>query len=117
MNTPCVKSLSVSRGSSDLTKRGGPQLHRTGNVSAADLPDTPRDRAAPAPAPSGAGRPPGALPFALPEEGLPLEELERTVLLAALEKHDWNRSRAARYLGLTCNTLLYRMQKFGLKKP
>ena len=48
---------------------------------------------------------------------MPLEELERTVLLAALEKHDWNQSRAARYLRLTRNTLLYRIQKFGLKKP
>jgi two-component system NtrC family response regulator len=57
----------------------------------------------------------GRLKLDLPEEGLSLEELERDLLLAALEKHGWNQSRAARYLGITRNTLIYRMQKYELR--
>ncbi|MEW6366544.1 MAG: sigma-54 dependent transcriptional regulator [Acidobacteriota bacterium] len=91
-------------------------MNRTGRVAAEDLAEQIREPAAAAPRPVSPGAPRGALPFALPAEGLPFEELERSVLLAALEKHDWNQSQAARYLGLTRNTLLYRMQKFGLKK-
>ncbi len=52
----------------------------------------------------------------LPEAGFSLDELERQILLAALEKNDWNQSRTARYMGLTRNTLIYRMKKFGLKR-
>lgn len=51
----------------------------------------------------------------LPDEPISLEEVERELLLAALVKHDWNQTRAARYLGISRNTLIYRMQKFGIK--
>jgi two-component system NtrC family response regulator len=57
----------------------------------------------------------GRLKLDLPEGGLSLEELERDLLAAALEKHGWNQSRAARYLGITRNTLIYRMQKYELR--
>ena len=56
----------------------------------------------------------------LPDEGISLEDVERELLLAALEKHKWNQTRAAAFLNITRSTLLYRMQKFGLereKKP
>ena len=53
----------------------------------------------------------------LPDEGISLEEVERELLLAALDKHNWNQTRAAGYLGITRSTLLYRMQKFGLERP
>ena len=56
----------------------------------------------------------------LPDEGISLEDVERELLVAALEKHNWNQTRAAAYLNITRSTLLYRMQKFGLerdKKP
>jgi len=53
--------------------------------------------------------------FQLPEEGLVLEELERDLILQALRRHQGNRTRAARDLGLTRNTLLYRMQKYQLR--
>jgi regulatory Fis family protein len=36
---------------------------------------------------------------------------------AALQKHDWNQTKAAAYLDITRSALLYRMQKFGLEKP
>ncbi|HXV77956.1 MAG TPA: sigma-54 dependent transcriptional regulator [Candidatus Polarisedimenticolaceae bacterium] len=53
--------------------------------------------------------------FRLPPGGVRLEELERDLLRQALERHDGNRTKAARELGLTRNTLLYRMQKYGLR--
>ena len=39
------------------------------------------------------------------------------MLLRALEKTNWNQSQAARYLGLSRKTLIYRMRKFGLTGP
>jgi two-component system, NtrC family, response regulator len=51
----------------------------------------------------------------LPEEGLELEELEKSLIVRALEKNKGNQTRAAEYLGITRPTLIYRMEKFGLK--
>jgi PAS domain S-box-containing protein len=48
-------------------------------------------------------------------EGMGLEEAERTILLRALEKSGWNQSQAARALGISRDTLRYRMKKFALK--
>jgi DNA-binding NtrC family response regulator len=56
----------------------------------------------------------GNLRLELPDEGISLEDIERDLLLAALEKHNWNQTRAAAYLNITRSTLLYRMQKFSL---
>lgn len=53
----------------------------------------------------------------LPDEGVSLEEVERELLLAALQKHNWNQTRAAAFLNITRSTLLYRMQKFQLARP
>jgi two-component system NtrC family response regulator len=53
----------------------------------------------------------------LPDEGIDLEEVEKEILLQALEKNQWNQSRAARYLNLSRKTLIYRMEKFGLAEP
>ncbi len=50
----------------------------------------------------------------LPDEGIDLEEIEREIIVQALERHDWNQTRAARYLNLSRKTLIYRMEKFGL---
>ena len=52
----------------------------------------------------------------LPDEGVSLEDVERDLLLAALQKHNWNQTRAAAFLHITRSTLLYRMQKFGLDR-
>ncbi len=51
----------------------------------------------------------------LPEEGISLEDLEKSLIIRALEKHKNNQTRAAEYLGITRPTLIYRMEKFGLK--
>jgi len=52
----------------------------------------------------------------LPEEGLSLEELEKDLIIRALEKHKGNQTRAAEYLRITRPTLIYRMEKYGLKQ-
>ncbi len=64
---------------------------------------------------TGEERAEGQTGFRLPPEGVRLEELERDLIRQALERHEGNRSQAARDLGLTRNTLLYRMQKHGLR--
>ncbi len=58
----------------------------------------------------------GNLRLELPDEGISLEDVEREILLASLEKNNWNQTRAAAYLNITRSTLLYRMQKFGLER-
>ena len=51
----------------------------------------------------------------LPEEGIRLEELEKNLIIKALERHKGNQTRAAEFLGITRPTLIYRMEKYGLK--
>ena len=55
-----------------------------------------------------------AIRLDLPSTGISLRRLEKDMLLRALEKTNWNQSQAARYLGLSRKTLIYRMRKFGL---
>ena len=50
----------------------------------------------------------------LPEGGFSLEELEKHLFTKALEKHNYNQTKAAKYLGISRPTLLYRMNKHGL---
>ena len=52
--------------------------------------------------------------FVLPAEGIELEALERDVLRQALERAGGNRTRAAALLGISRDTLRYRIEKFGL---
>jgi len=51
----------------------------------------------------------------LPEQGISLEDLEKSLIIKALEKHKGNQTRAAEFLGITRPTLIYRMEKFALK--
>jgi two-component system NtrC family response regulator len=51
----------------------------------------------------------------IPEQGISLEELEKQLIIKALEKHRGNQTRAAEFLGITRPTLIYRMEKFRLK--
>ena len=53
----------------------------------------------------------------IPPEGLSLEDLERELILQALERAAGNKSAAARLLGLTRRTLYSRMEKHGLREP
>ena len=83
-------------------------FHRGDVITLADLPEAIR-------APKA--REAAALPMSLPEAGLSLEEVEKELILRALQKHDWNQSRAARYLGITRHTLLYRIEKHNIVRP
>jgi transcriptional regulator with PAS, ATPase and Fis domain len=52
--------------------------------------------------------------FVLPDGGVKLEDLEIDIIKQALRKASGNRSRAARLLGLTRDTLLYRIKKYAI---
>jgi DNA-binding NtrC family response regulator len=58
-----------------------------------------------------------ALEIDLPSQGISLEAIEKELILRALQKCDWNQTRAARYLDLSRKTLIYRIEKHGIKKP
>lgn len=55
--------------------------------------------------------------FVLPSQGISLEEVERNLVVQALEKTSWNVTRAAKLLGLSRDTLRYRMEKYRLTSP
>jgi transcriptional regulator with GAF, ATPase, and Fis domain len=63
------------------------------------------------------GAPASAFSFKLPPEGIAFEELEKSLILQAMEQTSWNITRAAKLLGLSFRTLQYRLEKFGIKKP
>jgi DNA-binding NtrC family response regulator len=52
--------------------------------------------------------------FALPDVGIELEKVEIDLIRQALARTNGNRSRSARLLGISRDTLLYRMQKHGI---
>ena len=55
--------------------------------------------------------------FKLPPEGISFEEVEKNLILQAMEQTDYNITKAAKLLGMTFRTLQYRLEKFGIKKP
>jgi len=55
--------------------------------------------------------------FKLPAEGISFEELERSLLIQAMEQTGWNITRAAKLLGLSFRTMQYRLDKFEIKRP
>src|SRR6185436_15753233 len=55
--------------------------------------------------------------FTLPPEGISFEEVEKNLILQAMDQTDYNITKAAKLLGLTFRTLQYRLEKFGIKKP
>jgi len=61
------------------------------------------------------GTGPGA--FKLPPEGISFEEVEKNLILQAMDQTDYNITKAAKLLGLTFRTLQYRLEKFGIKRP
>lgn len=58
---------------------------------------------------------PLSLLLQLPEEGVSLEGIERELIFRALEKFKGNQTQAARYLDISRRTLIYRMEKHGLR--
>jgi two-component system response regulator AtoC len=53
----------------------------------------------------------------LPATGIDLEQLERSLVVQALERSGWNQTRAATLLGLNRDQIRYRIDKFKLEKP
>jgi two-component system, NtrC family, response regulator AtoC len=53
--------------------------------------------------------------FRLPSEGVSLEEVERQLLVQALERAGGNQTQAAQLLGINRDQVRYRIEKFGLK--
>ena len=63
-----------------------------------------------------AGTPPGQeRGLCLPPEGIDLERLTRDLIVQALERAGGNRSRAARLLGISRPTLIYRIDKHKIR--
>ncbi|MEI6208998.1 MAG: sigma-54 dependent transcriptional regulator [Desulfuromonadales bacterium] len=53
----------------------------------------------------------------LPDEGYSLEQLEREVVVQALERNQWNQTAASRFLRIPRHTLIYRMEKYEIASP
>ena len=54
--------------------------------------------------------------FKLPAEGINFEDVERSLIMQAMDRTDNNITKSAKLLGLTFRTLQYRLEKFGYKK-
>jgi len=54
--------------------------------------------------------------FQLPAEGVDLEDVERQLLVQALERAGGNQTQAAHLLGINRDQVRYRIEKFGLSK-
>lgn len=50
----------------------------------------------------------------LPDEGVSLDEVERDLIVKALQKCDWNVSKTARFLRISRQTLRYRVKRYRL---
>ncbi len=57
-----------------------------------------------------------SLQLDLPPQGISLEGIEKELLQRALAKFNWNQTHAARYLDISRRTLIYRMEKHGIRK-
>ena len=49
-------------------------------------------------------------------QGMSLGAVEKDLIVQVLKQFSWNQSRAARHLGITRKTLLYRIAKYGIEK-
>ena len=55
-------------------------------------------------------------PFRLPPNGVVLEEIERQLVVQALERAGGNQTQAGHLLGINRDQVRYRIEKFGLAK-
>jgi len=63
------------------------------------------------------GVPGSSVSIELPPEGISFEDLERDLIIKAMERAGWVIGKAAPLLGMTYKTLQYRLEKFGIEKP
>jgi DNA-binding NtrC family response regulator len=59
----------------------------------------------------------GNLPFEFPPDGISFEDLEKELIIKAMERADWTISKAAPLLKMSYKTLQYRLEKFGIVRP
>ena len=59
----------------------------------------------------------GKLPFEFPAEGISIDNLERDLIIKAMQRAEWVIAKAAPLLGMSYKTLQYRLEKFGIGKP
>ncbi len=53
----------------------------------------------------------------MPEGGIPLVEMEKRLILEALERANWVQKEAAEFLGVSRRVMHYKIQKFGIRNP
>ena len=54
--------------------------------------------------------------FEIPSQGISFEELEKELIIKAMERTGWVIAKAAQLLGMSYKTLQYRINKFGIKR-
>jgi DNA-binding NtrC family response regulator len=81
-------------------------MRNSDTISIADLPDKFREH-----------KRPGSALLQLPDEGYSLEQLEREIVVEALERNGWNQTASARFLRIPRHTLIYRIEKYGIALP
>jgi two-component system NtrC family response regulator len=87
-------------------------IMRNGNaISLDDIPEKIRNRV------TSNASPKNVNVINLPDDGYSLELLEREVVVAALERNNWNQTAAAKFLRIPRHTLIYRMEKYGILPP
>lgn len=91
-------------------------LSPTDDVQEVDLPISGTTDASGTPDTSGISDTPKDSGIQLPEEGISLDELEKDLILQALEKTGNNQTKSAQLLGISRHTLMYRMDKHGISK-
>jgi DNA-binding NtrC family response regulator len=63
------------------------------------------------------GHAPINVQFRLPPEGVNLEDVERQLVVQALERSGGNQTQAGLLLGINRDQVRYRIEKFGLPRP
>jgi len=53
--------------------------------------------------------------FVLPDSGISLDDLEKDLILQALEKAGHNKTQAAKLLNISYDSLRYQLKKFGIQ--
>jgi transcriptional regulator with PAS, ATPase and Fis domain len=59
----------------------------------------------------------GGINVELPPDGIDIEELEKGLIIKAMERADWVIGKAAPLLGMSYKTLQYRLEKFEIERP
>ena len=93
-----------------LLARGGP-IEARHIVFSAGAPPEPRPRLSGVPSAPGSDAALGSGPSLAPSD-----DGEREKIFAALEQTGWNRKRAAEILGMSRNTLLKRLDEYGVAR-